>query len=157
MATETKEKPRTFQIGRLGFDDNPPKAVWVKDEDAEWVLGDGIESHHPMDRVGGPYHISDFCAETNGGEKFFLAWIADSWFPPFILVMGDSLEDAYENFIEWLAETGKYCMVVDDEKELEEINSEDWNGSGVSFSSMGVPVYDDSIHMKEVKLLRLEF
>lgn len=157
MPTETKENPCTFQIGRLDFDDNPPKAVWVKDRDAVWVLGNGIESHDPLDRVGGPYRISNYCTETNGGEKFFLAWIVDSWFPPCILVMGDSFEDAYENFIDWLADTGMYCMVVDDEKELAEMQKDDWDGAGVDFSSNGIPVYADSIQMCEVKLLKLEF
>lgn len=157
MTQSTEKKPRTFQIGRLDLDDNPPRIIRVKRGDAEWVLGDGVESHDPMDRVGGPYRICDFCTETNGGEKFFIAWIVDSYFPPAILVIGDSWEDAYENFIDWLAESGRFDMVVTDEKELKEMEENPDDVCGVAWSSNGVPVYDESIQMDEVALVGLEW
>lgn len=157
MTTQTETKPRRFNIGRMDFGNQKPKVIRVRSGDAEWVLGDGVESHDPMDRVGGPYRIHDFCTEYYDGERFFLACLGGSYFPPMILVMADTWEDAYENLIDWLAETGKYCCIVEDEEELKEIEEDPDGICGVSFSSNGVPVYDEEITMNEVQLVSLEF
>ena len=156
MTTQTETKPRRFNIGRMDFGNQKPKVIRVRSGDAEWVLGDGVESHDPMDRVGGPYRIHDFCTECNYGERFFLACLGGSYFPPMILVMADTWADAYENLIDWLAE-GHWGHVVTDEKELKEMEENPDGICGISFSSNGVPVYDEEITMNEVQLVSLEF
>ena len=77
--------------------ENGHDRLWV------WDCEDKIESHDPMDRVGGPFKLSDFVNEDSG-DRFFVFAVLDSYFPIYDVVCANSWEDAYEAYIDFAAD-----------------------------------------------------
>lgn len=153
MAKRIKE-PSDLRI------DVKAKRIWVQSlqapvgsEDGIWVWDcEGkIETHCPMDRVGGPYGLSDFVNE-DCGERFFVFAVADCAFPIYDLVCADSWEHAYEDYIDFAAEH-RHCLIDDtDLKDYLDKNGE-YQGS---LTSDGKPVDTDNIQGDEVRLIRID-
>lgn len=123
--------------------------------DAEWVYNPSgeVESHHPMDRVGGPFRLLDLVDEDGSGDKWFIFAVVDSYFPIHHVVRGSSWENAYEQYIDYAAE---HCHIVINAEELPDYLNEEGEFEG-SYTSNGEPVETDNIQGFEVKLSRLEF
>lgn len=125
----------------IGSDDG----IWV------WDCEDKIESHCPMDRVGGPYGLSDFVNEDNE-DKFFIFCVVDSYFPIYDLVCARSFEQAYEDYVDFAADN-RHCLINDtDLKDYLDKNGE-YQGS---YTSDGKPVDTEAIQGNEVRLIRID-
>lgn len=164
MGTTTELKRFSIGVDCSGIQ---PHTIRVMCNAQEWVLSSdkSVESHDPMDRVGGPFHIHTLCdegADDNFANKWWLFWIVDSWFSPCILVRGDSDAEAYENFLEWCGDKdandgeGHYGLIVDDKEKLALIEAGE-DVDGVEFTSYGVPVDMSDIRMQPCTLKSLEF
>lgn len=161
----TKTELERFKLDDINFAKNP-HTIRVLCNEQEYVLTSDktIETHDPMDRVGGPFCIHRLCEEgaDNSGDRWFLFWIADSYFPPCILVRGDNEEDAYQNFIDWLGDKdandgeGHYGMIVTDAEKLAQLETDE-GLDGVDYTSYGVPVDTSDVRMRECTIKALEF
>lgn len=164
MTTTTDIK--RFNLG-IDCSKKQPHTIRVTCDEQEWVLSsdESVESHHPMDRVGGQFCIHRLCeegADDSFAEHWWLAWIVDCAFPSCILVRGDGEQSAYENLLDWLGDAnanegrGNYGMIVDDQEKLDLIESGE-EVEGVDFTGRGVPVDMSNVVMKPCTLKSLEF
>jgi len=146
-----KSEQKTLSLGYV--DCEGVQRIRVKQGDAEWVLDltGTVESHAPMDRVGGPYRIQDFV--ESDGEKWFLFSVVDCAFPLTELVRGSSWEDAYETYVDWAAEKRHIAI---DESDFGDYAVESDNPT-CSFTSDGKPVDTDNVQGNQVMLLAIEF
>lgn len=135
----------------LGYLDLTATQLWVLQGEGEWVFDTTgtVESHDPMDRVGGPYRITDYV--DSDGDKWFICAVADCAFPCYDLVRGDSWEEAYENYVDWAAEH-RHIQIEEADYGDYAVDSED---PTCSFTSDGKPVDTDSVHCTEVVLARI--
>jgi hypothetical protein len=147
MAAEQK----TLSLGYV--DCEHVQRIRVRQGESEWVLDltGTVETHYPMDRVGGPYRIHDF-AESDG-EQWFLFSVADCAFPLVDLVRGSSWEDAYESYIDWAAE---HRHIAIDPADFGDYALET-NNPTCHFTSDGRPVDTDNVQGNQVRLLAIEF
>lgn len=127
--------------------------ITVQDGKATWVYDSTgtVETHDPLDRVGGPYRISDYV--ESDGDKWFLFWVVDCYFPLADLVRGSSFEDAYETYLDWAADKRHIAIDEADLKDYLDKNG-DYQGS---MTSNGVPVETDNIQGREVSLAEIHF
>ncbi len=138
------------QVVRGLYTDQAIKRIWVKDKRGQvWVYDHTRQamSHDPMDRVGGPYHISAFVPDGDG-DNWFLFCVADSYFPPTDLCRGNSMEDAYEEYLDWAAEHRHLAISEEDLKDY---------GDEYQTTSNGVPIDDQQVHCEEVSLFSVDF
>jgi hypothetical protein len=154
MADDTK----TVELFRVDLEDyqaatiyvtTPQSVLWVYDSTGK------IESHDPMDRVGGPFRISDIVKDSfaNEGRRFYLCRIQDCAFPPVFLVRGEDMEDAIEYFIDYASKN--LGMRITPEELPDYLNDEgEYEGE---FDSDGDPVDTDNIHCQEVFLHSIHF
>lgn len=126
------------------------KSTWI------WQSPDNpskIETHDPMDRVGGPYRIHSFVDDAHGfGQRWFLFSVQDCAFPIVDLVRGDSWEEAYESYIDFAGEH-RHCRI--DASELPDYLDDKGEFTG-TYDSQGNPVDTDNINGSEVKLVRID-
>jgi len=168
--TTTTEKT-TFDFGRFDNDElENVKAVYLVQERTStttekdcwcFTLDKSIERHDPMDRVGGPYHISSLVEDDLDGKRFFLFCVADCAFPLIDLVRANTFEEGYERYVDFAEEKrhigiedsdlGDYGCVKDPEGNWD---SENFDGS---YTSDGKPVDSSNIQGFEVKLFRIDF
>jgi len=138
----------------LGYVDcDRVQRIRVQQGDAEWVLDltGTVETHDPMDRVGGPYRVHAYV--ESDGDQWFLFSVVDCAFPLRDLVRGRSWEDAYETYIDWAAE---HRHIVIDESDFGDYAVETDNPT-CNFTSNGKPVDTDSIQGGPAKLMAIEF
>lgn len=127
------------------FDD--PGEIWTVDSNkGEWLWQkvQRIKTHDPMDRVGGPFHVTGFI--DDGGDKFFIFAVADCAFPLHDLVKSNSLESAYEAYIDWAAKKRHIEIAKGDLKDYDEEN--------LHYTSDGIPVDDESVTGFPVRLVK---
>lgn len=161
---DTTTKPREFDI-----EGRKVRTIRVGSGDAIWSLSDVEESHDPMDRVGGPYRISDLIVDDDGWDlwesgKFFLLVIQDCAFPPVLLVLSRSFENASEAFVNWIADSvseerpeGRYCMAVTDEKIIaSDYTNEDGETESLDFGGGSIGVDTQNVRMTEIPFHSLE-
>ncbi len=123
-----------------------PLPLWV------WSSGD-IDAHHPVDRCGGPYKLSDVINEC-GGARFYLFSVQDCAFAITDVVLADSWEEAYEEYIDWAA---CHRGIGIDKKDYGDygISEENWDSATCSFTSNGTPVDTEAIQGHEVTLYKV--
>lgn len=134
--------------------DHYPKTIWVKSPSGvAWVLDSTgkVESHHPADRIEGPYTIHDIAGVD--GSKPYLFWVVDSHFPQYYLVFADDDSGAYEMFVDYALE---HCWLLITEQELPDYLDDNGEYCG-DYDFSGNPVDTERIHMTAVTLTRLEF
>lgn len=143
-----KTEPRSWTL----WNDQKVRTIRVMHGEAVWQISDVHGANDPMDRVGGPYRLSEFVDDDEYG-KWFLVTIQDSYFPPTILVRCKSFDDVLEVFAEWVAEgitpetpAGRYCLAVTEE----EMKDYDENSSSVQYTSKGM-VDTDNCYIAEVR------
>jgi len=124
--------------------------IWVRFGDSPYCLDTtgAIDTHDPLDRVGGPYRITSYV--ESDGDKWFLFAVVDSHFPSHDLVRGDSWEGAYETYIDWAAD---HRNIVIDENEIDDYRDGDDNRC--NWTSSGTPVDTESIKGAEVTLEKI--
>jgi len=128
-------------------------AIWVRyansrpGEEWVWQKEKNVETHHPMDRVGGPFGLSDFVDEGSG-EHLFVFSVVDCAFPIYDLVRADSWEDAYEAYIDWAASHRHLAIQEPDLKDYKEEN--------LQYTSDGVPVDTDNVNGWEAVFVRAD-
>lgn len=129
------------------------RRIRVKHGEAEWVLdlSGTVETHDPLDRVGGPYRIHDFV--ESDGEQWFLFSVVDCAFPLVDLVRGSSWEDAYETYVDSAAEKRDIAIA---EADFDDYALESDNPT-CHFTSDGRPVDTDNVQGNVVTLIAIEF
>lgn len=138
----------------LGYVDcDRVQRIRVRQCDAEWVLDltGTVETHDPMDRVGGPYRIHAYV--ESDGEHWYLFSVVDCAFPLRDLVRGSLWEDAYETYVDWAAE---HRHIAIEETDFGDYAVESENPTR-SFTSDGKPVDTENIHGDQVQLAAIEF
>lgn len=145
-----------------------PKAIWVRHfeksdekpfEVCFWLWQDAgninkIETHDPMDRVGGPYELTDFVDDEYGfGEKWFIFYVQDSYFPTYDLVRGDSFEEAYQNYLDFAAEHRHIKIEEHEMKDYEDEKTGEFRGN---FTENGIAVDTENVQGFEVSLVRID-
>ena len=142
---------KTLSLGYV--DCEQVQRIRVRQGEAEWVLdlSGAVETHAPMDRVGGPYCIHAYV--ESDGEQWFLFSVVDCAFPLTDLVRGSSWEDAYETYVDWAAERRQIAI---DEADFKDYAVES-DSPTCSFTSDGKPVDTDSVHGDQVTLIAIEF
>lgn len=159
-------EPILFDLG--GFDLEKVRAVYLRSESTPlqpdgtykhedcWLYAhklSGVErGHDPMDRVGGPYHISAIVDDDFDGSEWFLFAVVDCYFPCHDLVRADSFEDAYEKYIDWAAENRGIKF---DDADIPPNESDEWEN--ICMTSNGVPVDTDNIQGFQVWPVRFDF
>ena len=126
--------------------DDPGEIMVVDSQGNEWLWEKSKKkaAHDPMDRVGGPFRLSDFIDDN--GDKFFIMTVVDCAFPLSDLVRADSFESAYEAYIDWAAKRRHLEISIEDLK--------DYDPEQVHMTSNGVPVDDENLKGSEVKLVK---
>lgn len=128
---------------------NNEEILWI------WDATGKTETHNPMDRVGGPMHISGIDTDSEG-DRWFLFSVVDSYFPVTHLVRGNSFEDAYEYYVDYAA---KHCGIKIEEPDLKDykIADDDEGTLECDFTSDGQPVDTSNIHGQEARLVSVHF
>ena len=87
-------------------------------------------------------------------DKWFLFWVEDCYTPPIYLVSADSLDTAYEIFIDYAAEK---CHLKIETEDLSDYGVVDDNYDDYSGNSTGdgVPVDTESVNGTECRLIRV--
>jgi hypothetical protein len=142
---------KTLSLGYV--DCEQVQRIRVRQGKAEWVLDltGTVETHDPMDRVGGPYRIHAYV--ESDGEQWFMFSVVDCAFPLRDLVRGSSWEDAYETYVDWAAE---HRHIAIDQADFKDYGVETDHAT-CNFTSHGKLVETENVHGDQVALSAIEF
>lgn len=104
--------------------------------DVTWTNDPTVTSHHPMDRVGGPFRLHVVIDEhASPDDPWFVMACVDSWFPQYAAIHAATVEDAVEDLLTY---TDWFTIEAD--------QLSDYKEDDVTYDSNGRPCCTDNLN-----------